>query len=116
MRRVRKCLFYCNIQKRFKLLFQALDIILFADQPNELLIANRMVSAFLNLREQMKWLSVIYNGAEWNKFGGKMPRGGDAINRHVTHIQIEWSAADMNLTGFEENLAAEMMNIPDGFE
>lgn len=95
---------------------RALDIILFADQPNELLIANRIVYAFLNLREQMKWISVIYNGSEWNKFGTKMPRGGSAINRHVTHIHIEWDSANMNLTGFEDGLAAEMMNIPDGFE
>lgn len=95
---------------------RALDIILFADKTNERLVAERIVSAFLNLREQMKWISVIYNGSEWNKFGGKMPRGGDAINRHVTHIHIEWDSAEINLTGFEDALAAELVNIPDTFE
>lgn len=95
---------------------RALDIILFADKPNELIVGNRIVSAFLNLREEMKWVSVIYNGSEWNKFGGKMPRGGDAINRHVTHIHIEWDSANINNTGFEENLAAELTNIPDTYE
>ena len=95
---------------------RALDIILFADKPNEMLVANRIVSAFLNLREQMKWISVVYNGSEWNKFGGKMVRGGDAINRHVTHIHIEWDSADINNTGFEEKLAAELVNIPDTYE
>lgn len=95
---------------------RALDIILFADKPNELQTANRIVSAFLNLREQMKWVSVIYNGSEWNKFGGKMPRGGSDINRHVTHIHIEWDGANINNTGFEEGLTAELTNIPDKYE
>ena len=95
---------------------RALDIILFADKTNERLVAERIVGAFLNLREQMKWSSVIYNGSEWNRFGGKMARTGDAINRHVTHIHIEWGSADINLTGFEEALAAERMTIPDIFE
>ena len=95
---------------------RALDIVLFADKPNERLVAERIVSAFLNLREQMKWISVIYNGTEWNKDGAAMPRGGDAINRHVTHIPREWSSAEINHTGFEESLAAELLTIPDVFE
>jgi hypothetical protein len=95
---------------------RALDIILFADKPNERRVAERIVNAFLNLREQMKWISVIYNGTEWNRFGKPMPRGGDAVNRHVTHIHIEWSSADINNTGFEDALAAELVNVPDTFE
>ena len=95
---------------------RALDIVLFADKPNERMIAERIVSAFLNVREEMKWISVVYNGSEWNKFGGKMPRGGDDINRHVTHIHIEWDSSGINNTGFEEKLEAELVNIPDSFE
>ena len=40
-------------------------------------------------------------------------RGGDAINRHVTHIHIEWDSANINLTGFEADLTAEVKKIDE---
>ena len=46
----------------------------------------------------------------------KQPRGGDAIKRHVTHIHVEWGSADINNTGFESALAAELTNIPNEYE
>jgi hypothetical protein len=87
---------------------RALDIILFANQPLELEMANDIVQVFLNLREKMKWIAVIYNNWQWNRVGLKLPRTGSRENRHVTHIHIEWDAANMNLTGFEPDLAAEL--------
>ena len=48
-----------------------------------------------------------------NKFGGEIVRGGDAINRHVTHIHIEWDSANINLTGFEADLTAAVKKIDE---
>lgn len=42
-----------------------------------------------------------------------MVRGGDAINRHVTHIHIEWDSANINLTGFEADLTAAVKKIDE---
>jgi hypothetical protein len=87
---------------------RALDIILFASQPLELEMANDLVEVFLGLREKMKWIAVIYNSEEWNRAGLKFPRTGSPENRHVTHIHVEWDAANINLVGFEADLAAAL--------
>ena len=83
---------------------RALDIILRNNIPSELKVADDLVSIFLSLRTKMKWITVIYNKWEWNGAGTKFPRGGDAINQHLTHIHIEWRLADASLTGFESDL------------
>jgi hypothetical protein len=83
---------------------RALDIILFASEMGERLTADQLVEVFLEVRETMKWSAVIYNNWEWNGAGKKFPRGGDAINRHVTHIHIEWTAASSANGAFEDEL------------
>ena len=92
---------------------RALDIVLRASEPNEKRIAEELVQVFLKLRSELKFIAVIYNGWEWNKAGVRFPRGGDAVNRHVSHIHIEWAASDMNHGGFDELLAGEVSNISD---
>lgn len=92
---------------------RALDIVLRASEPNEKRIAEELVQVFLKLKKELKFISVIYNSWEWNGSGQRFPRGGDAINRHVSHIHIEWSESDMNHGGFDEILAGEVSNISD---
>jgi hypothetical protein len=83
---------------------RAIDIILFGNIEHERLIADELVQVFLKVREKMKWSAVIYNKKEWNKAGTEMPRGGDLINQHVTHIHIEWRAADAASVDWEQDL------------
>ncbi len=92
---------------------RALDIILFASDGRERFVADQLVEVFLGLRESMHWSAVIYNGSEWNYAGQKLPRTGDAINRHVTHIHIEWRASDVNHTGYESDLADALDGVMD---
>jgi len=85
---------------------RAIDIILFATKENERLIADELVEVFLEVREKMNWSAVIYNKKQWNKAGIEMPRGGDSSssNQHLTHIHIEWRAADATLVNWEQAL------------
>jgi hypothetical protein len=92
---------------------RALDIILFASEGRDKFVADQLVEMFLKLRPKMKWIAVIYNGWEWNRSGIKLVRSGDAINRHVTHIHIEWAAADANYNGFEAELTQAVKGIMD---
>lgn len=82
---------------------RALDIILFAKDEFERLIADEIVDAFLDVREKMHWGGLIYNKWEWNSAGKKFPRGGDAVNQHVTHIHVEWPAARAADGSFESD-------------
>lgn len=91
----------------------ALDIILFASDGRERFVADQLVQSFLDQRTAMKWISTIYNGAEWNSAGKKLPRGGDAVNRHVTHIHLQWRAADANHAGFETDLVKALKKVDD---
>lgn len=92
---------------------RALDIILFASDGRERYVADQLVKVFLQLRQKMRWISVIYNGAEWTRHGQKLTRGGSPANRHVTHIHIEWAAADANHSGFERELAEALGQVND---
>jgi hypothetical protein len=89
----------------------ALDIVLFADKPDEQAVADDLVSAFLTCKKALKFISLVYNGSEWNGAGQRFNRGGSAINRHVTHIHIEWGAANSNLTGFEDDLSEAVSQV-----
>lgn len=81
---------------------RALDIILFANKPSEKDVADRLVQAFLSVKDKLKFISICYNHWEWNGAGVKFPK---EKNPHTTHIHIEWAAANMNLTGFEDDLS-----------
>jgi len=81
---------------------RALDIVLFASRPNEKSLADALVQVLLKLKDKLKFISVVYNGSEWNGAGQKFAHPG-----HVTHIHIEWGAASMSHTGFEADLEAE---------
>jgi hypothetical protein len=85
---------------------RALDIVLRASIRSERLVADELVGIFLKLRKEMGFISLIYNGSEWNSAGVKMARLGDAVNRHVTHIHIEWSDGGVGGTGFQSALKA----------
>jgi hypothetical protein len=87
---------------------RAIDIILFASIDHERLIADELVNVFLKVREKMRWSAVIYNKKEWNMAGNEFPRGGDPINQHVTHIHIEWRAADAGSVDWEQTLIDEL--------
>lgn len=87
---------------------RALDIVLRASIPSEKKVADDLVGIFLAIKDSLKFISVVYNGWEWNGAGQKFVRGGDAVNRHVTHIHIEWSAAMMSHSGFENELTTRV--------
>ena len=89
---------------------RALDIILFANDPTERDFADRIVQVFLAQRVAMGWIAVIYNGREWNRAGLEFPRSGDAVNRHVTHIHIEWAKAGVGIDNFASDLEDALYN------
>ena len=76
---------------------RALDIILFAKNPQEKDYADRIVRVFLGLKDKMKFISVIYNDWEWNGQGVKFPHKDAA---HKTHIHIEWGKAGVGSSTF----------------
>jgi hypothetical protein len=91
---------------------RALDIILFADKPEEKRVADALVEVFLGLKRKMNFISLIYNGWEWNGAGHRFPHGSDPVTRHITHIHIEWGETGMGLTDFQEALAGAVSDIP----
>lgn len=101
---------------------RALDIVLRNSFPFELALGNQLVDVFLQLRESMKWISVVYNHSEWNGAGYKMPRRrfitdsdgkptkiDDVIFGHITHIHIEWSVSGLASGDFEEDLVGALV-------
>ena len=89
---------------------RALDIILFAADPSEKDFADRIVKVFLDLKSKISFISVIYNGKEWNAAGVQFPRSGDAVNRHVTHIHIEWGKTGVCVDAFGADLEDALYN------
>jgi hypothetical protein len=90
---------------------RALDIILFATNQFEKEMAEKLIAIFLELKPKMGWIDLIYNGAEWYNDGKKYVRGGNEINRHVSHIHIEWGKNSVNNSGFERDLIAKMQAL-----
>ena len=90
---------------------RALDIFLFADKPDERMIADKLVSTFRSLRLKMKFISVKYNHMEFNGADQSFPQPKDKA--HETHIHIEWGSGSMNHTGFEDDLKAAVQSIND---
>ncbi len=86
---------------------RALDIILFAKEPDEKDYADRIVQAFLNARAKMGFISVIYNGWEWNGGGVKFPHVDAA---HKTHIHIEWSGGGVSKNSFASDLEDALLS------
>jgi hypothetical protein len=76
----------------------ALDIILFARDASEKDWADRIIDVFLDLRTSMNFVSVIYNGWEWNGAGVKFQHADEA---HKTHIHIQWGKTGVALGGFQ---------------
>jgi hypothetical protein len=87
---------------------RALDIILFATNQFEKEMAEKLIDIFLELRPKMGWIDLIYNGSEWYSDGTKHVRGGNDINRHLTHIHIEWGTNSVSNSKFEADLIAKM--------
>jgi hypothetical protein len=89
---------------------RALDIILFSNVDMERAIANDLVGIFLDLRADMRWIAVIYNGNEWNSQGIRFDRTRvangihDPVFEHRTHIHIEWGLSSINTKGFSDAL------------
>ena len=79
----------------------ALDIILFAKDTSEKDFAERIVQVFLNQRASMAFISVIYNGWEWNGAGVRFPHVDEA---HKTHIHIEWGGTGVAKADFASDL------------
>ncbi|UNP31857.1 hypothetical protein [Lysobacter gummosus] len=93
---------------------RALDIILDATVEQERAVADQLVDVFLTMRERMRWGGLIYNGEEWNSAGIKFPRTGSAINRHLSHIHIEWgakSAEQVDPDDFKPLLICMLMQV-----
>ncbi|MBI1748583.1 MAG: hypothetical protein HYR55_18645 [Acidobacteria bacterium] len=86
---------------------RALDIILFAKNPLEKDYAERIIPLFLRLRQKMRFISVIYNGWEWNGGGVKFPHVDTA---HKTHIHIEWGQTGVGLADFASDLEDALYN------
>ena len=80
---------------------RALDIILFAKEPREKDYADRIVQVFLGLKQKMRFISIVYNGWEWNGQGVRFPHKDEA---HKTHIHIEWSTVGVGLSDFASDL------------
>ncbi|HLK68267.1 MAG TPA: hypothetical protein VKU19_32765 [Bryobacteraceae bacterium] len=80
---------------------RALDIILFAKEPTEKGYADRIVQIFLAQRAKMNFISVIYNGWEWNGAGARFPHVDEA---HKTHIHIEWGKGGVTTATFASDL------------
>jgi hypothetical protein len=64
-------------------------------------LAEHIVEIFLSLKEKMKFVSVIYNGSEWNGSGLKFPHVDE---EHKTHIHIQWGDAGVATAGFASDL------------
>jgi len=100
---------------------RALDIILFANQDMERAIADDLVEIFLELRDKMKWIAVIYNGYEWNgqgmKFEKKRKVDGKPVSdpefEHRTHIHIEWGQSSVNTVDFGDELEGRLADAFD---
>lgn len=88
---------------------RALDIVLFANKPEEKKIADSLVQAFRNIRTKIKFIALKYNHKEWTQYGGVIDEPND--QEHTTHIHIEWAASSMDLTGFEDALKEEVSSI-----
>ncbi len=86
---------------------RALDIILFAKDPGERDWADRVVQVFLAQRASMGFISVIYNGWEWNGAGQRFPHVDEA---HKTHIHIEWSGGGVSKNSFASDLEDALSN------
>ena len=80
---------------------RALDLILFANNPQEKDYADRIVRIFLSLKQNMKFISVVYNNWEWNSAGSKFPHVDEA---HKTHIHIEWGQTGVGSGDFASDL------------
>ena len=80
---------------------RALDIILFAKNPQEKDYADRIVQVFLGQRKKMNFVSVVYNGWEWNGQGVRFPHVDEA---HKTHIHIEWGKSGIGIATFASDL------------
>jgi hypothetical protein len=92
---------------------RALDIILFASNQYEKELAEDLIQIFLELRTKMGWIDLIYNGSEWYSDGSKNVRGGNEINRHLTHIHIEWGQNSVNKHDFEASLIAKIKELSE---
>ena len=84
---------------------RALDIVLF-NSTLERLVADDLITRFINHRSTIEWEYIAYNRRSWNSSGAPSPlvwtteKGESSgmrepyIYEHHTHIHIQWSAAN----------------------
>ncbi len=104
---------------------RALDIIVYAREPPqfekvsiERTIGYRLVDAFMQAREDMRWNLMIYDQEQWDENGissvriAKPGTTGMAKvdHEHLTHIHIQFAMADKDFDEFEDALVGWLEN------
>ncbi|MGA9994109.1 MAG: hypothetical protein WBP93_01790 [Pyrinomonadaceae bacterium] len=102
----------------------ALDIILFASVPSERVLAENLVTIFLDFHNEMRWLSIIYENVAFSSRG--IPGLYLQDRRHYTHIHIDWFSfnlyerahrrsipwpAEANTSGFSALLSGALVEL-----
>jgi hypothetical protein len=90
---------------------RALDIILFASELKEKIIAENIFAMFNAFKEELRWASIIYNRYTIDDFGGPRLYERNNWNDHRTHIHIEWSATKAGTSGFKDLIWEELKQI-----
>jgi hypothetical protein len=71
---------------------RALDIVLFANKPDERDVADRLVQAFLSVKDKLQFISLCYNHWEWNGAGMKFPKKKSPHTGHRIAKKV-WTAS-----------------------
>jgi len=90
---------------------RALDIMLFATEPKEKIIAENIFAMFNAYKDEMRWGAIIYNRFTIDDFGGPRLYERNNWNDHSTHIHIEWSPSKAKTTGFKDLIWEELKQI-----
>lgn len=104
---------------------RALDIIIYAWAPPtftrispEREIGYKLIDAFLQAQDDMKWNLLIYDQEQWDENGASSLRiskagttGMARVNyEHLSHIHIQWASADREFDEYEDALISWIEN------
>ena len=90
----------------------AIDVFLSVKDPDELLIANRLIGLLVSEKHTVRWGAIIFNSQTWDQRGGPLPYERKKTMPHTDHIHIEWGAQGKKTTSFG-GLEAEITAIRD---
>jgi hypothetical protein len=78
----------------------AIDIYLSVNDPDELLIANRLIEVLLQYKTTVKWGAIIFNSQTWDRRGGPLPYEQRKKMPHTDHVHIEWGTQGRKTSNF----------------